>query len=73
MPRTFLVLACLAIAVQAASAQTLAPGEPAGAKAAQHISQRSVFIGVSIIAIILAFTLPSSSASSTATSAATTG
>lgn len=72
MPRAPLVLACLALALQAASAQTLAPGKPAGAMAAQHISQRGVFIGASLIAVALAFALPSSSATSTAISTPTT-
>jgi hypothetical protein len=52
--------------------QTLAPGKPASVKTAQHISYGDGFIGLSIIAVVLTFTLPASSTSTTATSAATT-
>lgn len=69
MPRATLALVCLALAVQPAPAQTLAPGKPAGIQAAQRITHRNLFIAGSLVAIAVAFGLPSSSASSTATSA----
>jgi hypothetical protein len=71
MPRTPILLVCLALAVQPAPAQTLAPGKPAGTKAAQHITQRNVFIAGSLVAIALAFALPSSSSTSTVTTVTT--
>jgi hypothetical protein len=72
MPRAPLTLVCLMLALQPAPAQTLAtgtvaPGKPAGAQAAQHFSQRNLFIAGSLIAVALALALPSSSATSTAT------
>jgi hypothetical protein len=73
MPRAPLVLVCLALAVNAAPAQTLTPGKPAGTKAAQHISQRGLFIAGSLVAVGLVFGLPGSSTTTTATSTATTG
>jgi hypothetical protein len=72
MARAPLVLICLTFAANAAPAQTLAPGKPAGTQAAQHITQRTLFIGASIIGVSLVFVLPASSTSSTA-STATTG
>lgn len=72
MNRLPIILILLALAVQPAPAQTLAPGKPAGTKAAQHISQRTIFIGASIIAVTLAFVLPASSTTSTATAATAT-
>jgi hypothetical protein len=73
MPRAPIILALLALAAQPARPDTLAPGKPAGTEAAQHISYRTGFIGLSIIAVALTFALPSSSTSSTVTSVATTG
>jgi hypothetical protein len=70
MPRVPIAFFCLALAATAASAQTLAPGKPAGIQAAQHISYRTGFIGMSIIAVALTFGLPSS-ATSTASTATT--
>jgi hypothetical protein len=72
MIRALLILALLAPWTQPAFPQTLAPGKPAGTEAAQHISYRTGFIGLTIIAVALTFGLPASSSSSTATSAATT-
>jgi hypothetical protein len=71
MPRAVFLLGLLLLAAQPAWPQTLAPGKPAGTKAAQHISQRTLFIGGSLVAIALAFGLPSSSPASTSTSTAT--
>ncbi len=65
MPRAR--LACLVFAVTAARAQTLTPGKPAGIEAAQHISYRTGFIGMSIIAVALTFGLPSSGTGTAAT------
>jgi hypothetical protein len=73
MPRAPLVLVCLVLAVNAAPAQTLTPGKPAGTKAAQNISQRGLFIASSLAAIGLVFGLPGSSTTTTVTSSATTG
>ena len=72
MSRPLLILALLALMTETAWSQTLAPGKPAGTQAAQHISYRTGFIGISIIAVAVAFAVPGSSTSSTATSAATT-
>jgi hypothetical protein len=71
MPRATFALFCLALAVSCAQAQTLAPGKPAGIQAAQHISYRTGFIGMSIIAVALTFGLPSSGTGTTATTATT--
>ncbi|HEY2009515.1 MAG TPA: hypothetical protein VGH23_11030 [Rhizomicrobium sp.] len=71
MSRAPLILAILALATQPAWPQLLAPGKPAGTKAAQHISYRTGFIGVSLIAIAVTFAVPGAS-TSTATSTATT-
>jgi hypothetical protein len=70
MLRVPLVLAVLALAAQPAGPQTLAPGKSAGIQAAQHISYRTGFIGVSIIAIAITFAVPGAS-TSTATSTTT--
>lgn len=72
MPRVSLILALLVLATQSAWPQALPPGRPAGTEAAKHISYGTGFIGLSIIAVVLTFTLPSSSTGTTATSAATT-
>ena len=76
MSRTLFILTLLALGAQPAFPQalptTLAPGKPAGTQAAQHISYRTGFIGLTIIAVALTFGLPASSSSSTATAAATT-
>jgi hypothetical protein len=72
MLRALFSLALLIFAAQPAFPQALAPGKPAGTEAAQHISYRTGFIGLSIIAVALTFALPASSTTSTATSAATT-
>jgi hypothetical protein len=72
MVRAYLILASLLLVVQPAWTETLSPGKPAGAIAAQHISYGTGFIGLSIIAVVLTFALPASSTSSTATSTATT-
>jgi hypothetical protein len=66
------VLIVLALMAEVAAGAPLAPGKPAGVGAAQHISYRTGFIGLTIIAVALTFGLPASSTSSTATSAATT-
>ena len=71
MARAHLILAMLLLAAQPAMPQTLSPGKPAGVNAAQRISQRSLFIGGSAIAIALAFGLPASTPTSAATSTAT--
>ena len=71
MPRAPLILFLLALAAQPAWPQTLAPGKPAGVQTAQHISYRTGFIGMSIIAVALTFGLPSSGTSTTATTATT--
>ena len=65
------VLILLILTAEAAAGAPLAAGKPAGVEAAQHISYRTGFIGLTIIAVALTFGLPASSASSTATSAAT--
>jgi hypothetical protein len=72
MSRALLILALFALGAQPAFPQPLAPGKPAGTDAAQHISYRTGFIGLTIIAVALTFGLPASSSSSTATAAATT-
>ena len=66
--RPFLIPLCLVLAAPA-SAQTLPPGKPAGVKTAASISYRQFFIGASVVAVILTFTLPASS--TTATTATT--
>jgi len=71
MPRAIVALLCLSFAVPCAQAQVLAPGEPAGIQAAQHISYRAGFIGMSIIAVALTFALPSSGTGTTAATATT--
>ena len=71
MFRVSAVLIMLVLTAEAAAGAPLAPGKPAGVEAAQHISYRTGFIGLTIIAVALTFGLPASSASSTATSAAT--
>jgi hypothetical protein len=76
MARVPLILVCLALALQPAPAQTLtpgalAPGKPAGTRAAQQFTQRGAFIAVSIISVALVFALPASSTASTSTSTAT--
>jgi hypothetical protein len=75
MARATVVLICLALAVNAAPAQTLAPGKPAGTQAAQYITQHGVFIVASLVAVSLVFALPGGTptSTSTATSTATTG
>ena len=71
-PRLRSILISLVLAIQAASAQTPAPGKPAGIKVAQHISSyRNIFMGASVIALTLAFALPASSTAGTATTATT--
>ena len=50
----------------------LPPGKPAGVEQARSISNRTLFIGASIVLVTLAFTLPASSTSSTATAASAT-
>jgi hypothetical protein len=60
MPRATIALLSLALAAPYAQAQPLTPGKPAGVQAAQHISYRTGFIGMSIIAVALTFGLPSS-------------
>ena len=75
MPRACHILALLLLTTQPGWPQVLAPGKPAGVKAAQHISERSLFLAGSAVAVALAFGLPSSTpstAASTATSVATT-
>jgi hypothetical protein len=74
MARAPLVLICLALTANAAPAQTLAPGKPAGTQAALHITQHGLFIVGSLVAVGLVFALPASSpiSTSTATSPATT-
>jgi hypothetical protein len=67
MPRAPIILALLVLAAQPAWPQTLAVGKPAGTQAAQHISYRTGFIGLSIIAVALTFALPSSSTSTAST------
>ena len=67
MPRAPLIFFLLALAAQPAWPQTLAPGKPAGIQAAQHISYRTGFIGMSIIAVALTFGLPSSGTSTAST------
>jgi hypothetical protein len=71
MARALVVLILLALALQPATAQTLAPGKPAGTKAAQQISQRGLFIASSLVAVGLVFGLPGSSPSSTSTATST--
>jgi hypothetical protein len=73
MARAPFVVICLALAANAAPAQTLAPGKPAGTQAAQHITEHGLFIVGSLIAVGLVFVLPASSTSSTTTSTGTTG
>ena len=73
MARAPLILALLALTVQPARPQALAPGKPAGTQAAQQISYRTAFIGISTIAVTLVFALPGSTTTSTVTSTATTG
>ena len=72
MSRALFILALLALGAQPAFPQVLAPGKPAGTQTAQHISYRTGFIGLTVIAVALVFALPASSTTSTATSAATT-
>jgi hypothetical protein len=72
MLRALLTLVLLGFAAQPAFPESLAPGKPAGAQTAQHISYRTGFISLSVIAVALVFALPASSTSSTATAAATT-
>jgi len=67
MSRATITLFCLALAAPCAQAQTLVPGKPAGIQAAQHISYRTGFIGMSIIAVALTFGLPSSGTSTAST------
>jgi hypothetical protein len=67
MPRATIALLCLALAVRSAPAQMLAPGNPAGIQAAQYISYRTGFIGISIIAVALTCGLPSSGTSTAST------
>jgi hypothetical protein len=62
-----LLIPALLLVAQPAWPQTLAPGKPAGTKAAQHVSYRAGFIAVSIIAVALTFALPGSTTSTTAT------
>jgi hypothetical protein len=71
MPRAFLAITLLTLAAQPAWPQVLVPGKPAGTEAAQHVSYRTGFIGISIIAVALTFALPGSSTTSTASSATT--
>jgi hypothetical protein len=76
MPRAALALICLGLAAQPATTQTLAPGKPAGANTALHISYRQGFIGLSIIAVAVTFALfgsTTSTSTSTATATASTG
>jgi len=75
MVRAAMVLICLALAANAALAQTLAPGKPAGTQVAQRITENGLFIVGSLVAVGLVFGLPgsSSTSTSTATSTATTG
>ncbi len=75
MSRAPAILALLLLTVQPAWPQLLTPGKPAGTKAAQHISQHSLFLAGAAVAVALAFGLPSSTpstATSTTTSTATT-
>jgi len=72
MARMSLILALLALAARPACAQTLAPGKPAGTKAALQITQHGAFIAMSLAAVVLAITVPGST-SSTTTSTGTTG
>jgi hypothetical protein len=72
MYRVLVVLIALALTAEAAAGAPLVSGKPAGVEAAQRISYRTGFIGLTIIAVALTFGLPASSTSSTATSAATT-
>jgi len=72
MQRALTILTLLALAAQPAYSQTLAPGKPAGTTAAQHISYNTGFIGISIVAVVLTFGLPSTGTSTTITSVATT-
>lgn len=67
-----LILALVALVAEPAWPQTLAPGKPAGTQAAQAISYRNGFIGLSIIAVALTFALPSSSKSSSTSTAVAT-
>ena len=71
MARAPLILALLALTVQPARPQALAPGKPAGTQAAQQISYRTGFIGISIIAVTLVFALPGETPSTTTTTATT--
>jgi len=75
MWRALPILLSLALVLQPALAQTLAPGKPAGIQPAQHITYRQGFIAASVVAVALAFTLPSSTPTTgtAATSTATTG
>jgi hypothetical protein len=71
MLRTAVALFLLALMMQPAWSQTLAPGNPAGVQAAIHITYHQGFIGMSILAVALTFALPSSGTGTTATTATT--
>lgn len=71
MLRTAVALFLLALVVQPAWSQTLAPGKPAGVQAAMHITYHQGFIGMSILAVALTFALPSSGTGTTATTSTT--
>jgi hypothetical protein len=53
MLRTAVALFLLALMMQPAWSQTLAPGNPAGVQAAIHITYHQGFIGMSILAVAL--------------------
>lgn len=72
MLRVPLLLVLLVLAAEPTWPQALAPGKPAGTEAAQHISYRTGFIGMSIIAIAITFAVPGSSTSTTTSTATTT-
>jgi hypothetical protein len=73
MFRAMVMLGCLVLAFQAASAEQpkrgvmLSPGKPAGIALARSISDHAAFVGLSIVIVAAATLLPTSTTTTSTT------